>query len=912
MRGRVRTISRRLTRVIICSLLTVMLIPMPVAAIEVAPEPTTYYVDVYNQGASDGSMIAPFPTITEALDQASPGDTIMVASGHYTPITGETMPLQLLPGITLKSAAGSSETTIDAMFDDAAIVFSDLGLRNLDPLPEPPVELPITVEGFTVVNGLSEGADALPDVAPSQSYSGGCLAFFEAPPTTLRDLVVTDGVAEVGGGLYAFGTELTIEDCTFSDNGWWPEGFVAPTEIHAPILPGEPAVMAGGAVFLSLSTATISDTTFENNVAMYEGGAIFADRSEVTISGGQALGNFAIPEGIGSEAALPAGGGAPSAGGFAVLYESHLAAESLVATGNVAFVGGVIAANETSRITFEDSIISENQAFIAAGVYQGYELLYGVPTTCDAYGEAADSRATSAPMYPLFMDRCVLEGNEAAMVSTVYTDGELAVMDSLFVGNADSFVTVAASAGSRIDGSTFVENMTGMGVLSSNMEVFPSGEVVPAPYIETPSELVNSIVWNNTMTPTGVQADLPLPPPPVESDSVIQNWSAAYSDVQGSFEGTASISTDPMFTDPDQGDYRLDEGSPCIDAGTWETDSAVDLDGLVRPVDGDFNGAEDFDMGAYESAGPRMDRLAGADRYETAVEVSAERFASADTVVIATGRVFADGLAASGLAGAYNAPLLLTGSDYLPAVVADEIVRLGAANAIVVGGLDAVDGGVFGALEDMGLDVTRIGGADRYETAAMLAEDIRSVMGDDMAPVAFVARGDLYPDALAVSPVAYALGAPILLVRPDELPESTVDVISEMGIASVVVAGGTSAVGVSVAGGIAEAGATIKRINGADRYETAAMFAEYAVGQGWASYTVTGLATGAAFPDALSGGAALGQINGVLLLTPRDTLAASASDVLTARADEIIYLRTLGGSAAVSVEVQAAAEALVE
>jgi hypothetical protein len=90
------------------------------------------------------------------------------------------------------------------------------------------------------------------------------------------------------------------------------------------------------------------------------------------------------------------------------------------------------------------------------------------------------------------------------------------------------------------------------------------------------------------------------------------------------------------------------------------------------------------------------------------------------------------------------------------------------------------------------------------------------------------------------------------------------------------------------------------------------MFAQYAVDQEWASFTVTGLSTGASFPDALSGGAALGHVNGVMLLTPSDTLSSFAADVLETNAEKIIYLRTLGGFAAVSAAVQAEAEALVE
>jgi hypothetical protein len=65
--------------------------------------------------------------------------------------------------------------------------------------------------------------------------------------------------------------------------------------------------------------------------------------------------------------------------------------------------------------------------------------------------------------------------------------------------------------------------------------------------------------------------------------------------------GTGEISVDPMFRDPANGDYRLSPGSPSIDAGTNGNAPATDLDGHVRPIDGDGDGTAVVDMGAFES-----------------------------------------------------------------------------------------------------------------------------------------------------------------------------------------------------------------------------------------------------------------------------------------------------------------------
>lgn len=85
-------------------------------------------------------------------------------------------------------------------------------------------------------------------------------------------------------------------------------------------------------------------------------------------------------------------------------------------------------------------------------------------------------------------------------------------------------------------------------------------------------------------------------------------------------------------------------------------------------------------------AGTRKIRLGGEDRHETAALISKHNFESADTVIIATGTDFADALAASGLAGCVEGPVLLTRPGNLPDVTASELRRLRARNAIIVGG----------------------------------------------------------------------------------------------------------------------------------------------------------------------------------------------------------------------------------
>ncbi len=302
-----------------------------------------------------------------------------------------------------------------------------------------------------------------------------------------------------------------------------------------------------------------------------------------------------------------------------------------------------------------------------------------------------------------------------------------------------------------------------------------------------------------------------------------------------------------------------------------------------------------------------LDRWDGADRYATACVISAESFPDgADTVVIATGVEFADALAASGLAGAYEAPLLLTKPTSLPAAVASEIKRLGVKRAVIAGGTSAVSAGVASAIDGIsGVSVDRIAGTNRYETAALVADRIASVTGIDFSHKAFVARGDDFADALAVSPLAYSQGMPVLLVKTTSLPGQTSGAIARNSITECIISGGAAAVSEGVKAQIdGLSGVSVQRWYGADRYATAADVATKGIGRNWAGWQFVGVATGTSFPDALGGGVASGSFEGVLLMTKPASLSSATRSALNAHAADIDCCRVYGGVGAVTESVE--------
>ncbi|KAF0208678.1 MAG: cell wall-binding [Actinobacteria bacterium] len=299
-------------------------------------------------------------------------------------------------------------------------------------------------------------------------------------------------------------------------------------------------------------------------------------------------------------------------------------------------------------------------------------------------------------------------------------------------------------------------------------------------------------------------------------------------------------------------------------------------------------------------------RMSGATRYETGQAIVRSTSHESTVAILASGAGYADALSAAGLAGAYNAPLLLTSATELPDAVSVQLVEMGVEKVIIVGGTGAVSAGVATTLVDGGFIVERLAGVSRYATSAACATAVHALVGTTDA---FVVRGDSFADALAVSPFAYTQKAPVLLTEPASLPTTISAFLETNDVVNVYIAGGTGAVSSGVASAIdrLNGGATmVERVAGKDRYETARDVADFGVGKGWNSYAFVGVSTGANFPDALAGGVACGRMGGVLLLTTPTTLSPPASAAIAANKATIERVGVFGGTGALSLGVFAA------
>ena len=200
----------------------------------------------------------------------------------------------------------------------------------------------------------------------------------------------------------------------------------------------------------------------------------------------------------------------------------------------------------------------------------------------------------------------------------------------------------------------------------------------------------------------------------------------------------------------------------------------------------------------------------------------------------------------------------------------------------------------------------RIAGADRYGTAQAIATSTFT----DVA-VAVVATGENYPDSLASGYLTGANQGPVLLTPTSGVPQGVIDALNAVKAEGVQIVGGTSAVSAPAEAQLKDAGFTVTRIAGVDRYGTARAIANTLPAAGIGELGDAGrtaiIASGENFPDALAAGPLAHDGGFPLLLTPTATLSTETNAALDELAIENVVI--MGGTAAVSNEVALAIDA---
>ncbi|WP_162803006.1 peroxidase family protein [Ornithinimicrobium avium] len=191
--------------------------------------------------------------------------------------------------------------------------------------------------------------------------------------------------------------------------------------------------------------------------------------------------------------------------------------------------------------------------------------------------------------------------------------------------------------------------------------------------------------------------------------------------------------------------------------------------------------------------------------------------------------------------------------------------------------------------------VQRIAGDDRYETAAAVSRAFFPT-----AQTVYIANGTVFPDALTGGPAAAADGGPVLPVRQNAIPVATVQEIIRLRPQKIVLLGGTSAVSEQVANSLETYAPVVERRGGDNRYHTGTLVTRSAFPDPAAVDTVY-VASGQAYPDALSGSAAAAAEGAPLLLSRPGSVPDEVLAEITRLAPSSIVL--LGGETALSPAV---------
>jgi putative cell wall-binding protein/peptidoglycan/xylan/chitin deacetylase (PgdA/CDA1 family) len=194
-----------------------------------------------------------------------------------------------------------------------------------------------------------------------------------------------------------------------------------------------------------------------------------------------------------------------------------------------------------------------------------------------------------------------------------------------------------------------------------------------------------------------------------------------------------------------------------------------------------------------------VQRIAGADRFETSRLIAQNAFAGgATTAYVATGLNFPDALAAAPAAAKADGPTILVNGNAatLDTATRNLLDTLNVTTVKIAGGTPSVSTGVSTGLRAVPgvTSVLRFGGADRYQTAALINQDAFTT-----ATTTYVASGSNFPDALVGSALAGWKGSPIYLSQQQCLSAPASDGLDRHESTTMTLFGDTNALGTNVA-----------------------------------------------------------------------------------------------------------------
>jgi len=400
----------------------------------------------------------------------------------------------------------------------------------------------VTLKGGYEATGWTRDIDAHPTIIDGTGANDSVLRIGDVSGAVVEGFTVQNGYSPgEGGGFYIRNADVLISATVIQYNradgaggGVWvqsEDGGVASALIVDSVLLSNVTDSSGGGLAAN-SDVTLSNVEIRSNTARGDGGGLSLE-SSATISNSRIISNT-TQDG--------SGGGLWATD--VSIYDSEIAYNQANGQGSISGGGAKI----RDRLLLRGSIVRGNR------VVSSEESIGG---------------------------GLAVEGAEATIMDTIISGNSAQYADSVAIWQATVIMTnclITGHEGPGLGGpptnATFV-NVTVTGNAGGGINIGGAEHAVNV-------TIRNSILWGNDG-----------PAYSCDVDPASSNCTVVHSDVEGDVPpGTGNISEDPLFVDAANGDYHLQVGSPCIDAGTPVGAPTHDIEGTPRDAAPD--------MGAYE------------------------------------------------------------------------------------------------------------------------------------------------------------------------------------------------------------------------------------------------------------------------------------------------------------------------
>lgn len=159
--------------------------------------------------------------------------------------------------------------------------------------------------------------------------------------------------------------------------------------------------------------------------------------------------------------------------------------------------------------------------------------------------------------------------------------------------------------------------------------------------------------------------------------------------------------------------------------------------------------------------GISSERIAGSDRYETAAKI-AEKIGNTGEIALASGENFPDALSISSIAAQLQMPILLTKSSEYPDATKQYVNNNSISKTYIIGGTTVIPNNI----SDLQKSPCRLEGLNRYSTNEAIFNKFKDKIN---LSAGYMARGNAFPDALSVSPLAGKNSSFVFLCNEKEL-----------------------------------------------------------------------------------------------------------------------------------------------